>query len=146
MTLAFASNAPKECRFALEELLFFNPRQKRVRDGILNSVEQFGQPLVEESGCGLTVRLGDHAVQTLFAFDRDRRRTAPVGVVLFLRTSPVVLTVIHVAVHPAYALQGCNGEMGLGIVLVEKVKDIARQIVGVKRVDFFYRQEVSLRI
>jgi len=146
MTIVFASSAPKKCRCALEKLLFLNPRQQRVRNGILNSLEQFGQPLVEETGGGLTVRLGDHAVQNLFAFDRDRHRTAPVGVVIFLRITPVALTVIHIAVHPAYSLKGLNGEMGLGLALVEKVKEIAKQIVGVNRVDFFYRQEVRLRI
>ena len=35
---------------------------------------------------------------------------------------------------------------GLGVTLVEKVKEIAARIVGVERIVFFYRQEVVMRV
>jgi len=57
----------------LEDLLFFNPRQHLVRQGIINSLTQFGHPRVEEAADGLSVRVGDHEAQTLFAFDRERK-------------------------------------------------------------------------
>lgn len=146
MNLVFSSKVPKQCRAALEEMLFFNPRQHRVRKGIVNSLQQFGHPRVEETADGLSVRIGDREAQTLFTFDRDRRGGDPIGVVVFLRTSPVEITVLHVAVHPDYALQGRRGGLGLGVILVEKVKEIASRIVGVEKVSFFYRQEVVLRV
>lgn len=142
----FSSKVPKQCRAALEEMLFFNPRQHRVREGIVNSLEQFGHPRLEETADGLSVRIGDREAQTLFAYDRDRRGGDPVGVVAFLRTSLAEITVLHVAVHPDYALQGRHAGLGLGVALVEKVKEIASRIVGVQKVGFFYRQEVVLRI
>ena len=43
-----------------------------------------------------------------------------VGVVVFLRTSPEEIAVMHVAVHPDYALQGSEAGLGLGVVLVER--------------------------
>ena len=146
MNLVFSSKAPKECRLALEDLLFFNPQQHRVREGIVNSLNQFGHPRVEETADGLSVRVGDQEAQTLFAFDRDRRASDPVGVVVFLRTSPAEIAVIHVAVHRSYALQGRRADVGVGVTLVEKVKEIARRIVGVQRIVFFYRNEVVLRV
>lgn len=146
MNLVFSSKAPKQCRSALEDMLFFNPRQHRVREGIVNSLEEFGHPRVEETADGLSVRVGDHEAQTLFAYDRDRRESDPVGVVVFLRTSPAEIAIIHVAVHQDYALQGQRAGVGLGVTLVEKVKEIASRIVGVQRIVFFYRREVVLRL
>ena len=146
MNLAFSSHAPKCCRSELEELLFLNPDQHRVREGIVHSLERFGHPQVVETPAGLGIRIGDQEAQTLFAFDRDHLGDEPVGIVLFLRTSREEITVLHVAVHPDYALQGTHGGAGLGVVLVDKVKEIAAKIVGVRRVAFFYRREVVLRV
>lgn len=146
MNLVFSSRVPSQCRSALEDLLFFNPQQHRVREGILESLEQFGQPRLEEIADGLSVRVGNHEAQTLFAYDRDRRGIDPVGVVVFLRTAPADLAIMHVAVRPDYSLQGRRGGVGLGLTLVEKVKEIAARIVGIKRIVFFYRQEVILKL
>jgi hypothetical protein len=146
VNLVFASKAPKECRPALEDLLFFNPAQHRVREGIVDSLKAFGHPRVVETADALSVRVGDQEAQTLFAFDQDRRGNEPVGVVVFLRTSPEEIAVIHVAVNRSYALQGQHAGVGLGVTLVEKVKEIASRIVGVKRIVFFYRREVVLRL
>jgi ribosomal protein S18 acetylase RimI-like enzyme len=143
--IAFSSKAPKESREELEELLFFNPRQFRVRSGILDSLRQFGHPRLEDVPDGLAVRVGDHEAQTLFAFDQDRRGGL-VGVVVFLRTTPTDIAIMHVAVHPDYALQGRHGGTGLGVALVEQVKSIASRIVGVKRIVFVYRNEVIIRL
>ena len=133
-------------RSALEELLFFNSRQYRVREGILDSLEQFGHPRIEETPEGLTVCVGNHDVQTLFAHDLDRRGEDLVGVVVFLRTLPDEVAIVHVAAHPDYALQGSRQPLGLGVTLVEKVKEIASRIVGVKKITFFYRHEVVIRL
>ena len=145
VNLVFSSQVSKRCRSALEDLLFFNPRQYRVREGIVNSLERFGHPQLEETAGDLSVRVGEHEAQTLFAYDRDHCGDDPVGVVVFLRTSPAEIAIMHVAVHPNYALQGSRAGVGLGVILVEKVKEIASQIVGVQRIVFFYRREVVIR-
>jgi hypothetical protein len=144
--LLFSSRVPTECRAALEELLFFNPRQYRVREGIINSLEHFGHPRLEEAAGALSIRVGKHEAQTLFAYDRDRLGKDPVGVVVFLRTSPTDVAIMHVAVHPDYALRGQEAGVGLGVTLVEKVKEIAARIAGIRKIIFFYRQEVVIRL
>lgn len=126
--------------------MFLNPRQHLVREGILHSLQQFGHPRLEESAAGLSVRVGNQEAQSLFAFDRERLGSDPVGVVVFLRTSPREMGILHVAVHPDYALQGNQAGMGLGVVLVEKVKEISARIVGIEKIVFFYRQEVVIRL
>jgi hypothetical protein len=145
-SLFLSSRAPKDCKDALEKLLFFNPRQHIVRDGIIESLKQFGHPRVEEGEDGLKLRIGDHEVQTLFAFDRKGRKSVLAGAIIFLRTAHEEISVLHVAVDPKYALQGKKAGMGLGVMLVEQVKEIASRIVGIKRIVFFYRQQVVIRL
>jgi hypothetical protein len=82
----------------------------------------------------------------LFAFDRDRLAKDPVGAVVFFRTSPDEMTILHVAVHEDYGLQGGEAGVGLGVTLVEKVKEIASRIVGIRRLAFFYRRQVVIRL
>ena len=146
VNIAFSSSAPLECREELEELLFFNPRQHKVREGILDSLAQFGHPRVEKAADRLVVRVGEQEAQTLFAFDQERLSRAPVGAVVFLRTNTEEIAIIHVAVEDSYALQSKSTGVGLGVTLVEKVKEIARRIAGVKRLVFFYRQHVVIRV
>ena len=146
MNLVFSSKVAKDARPALEELFFFNPRQHRVREGIVHSLGTFGHPRIEETPGGLSVRVGDQEAQTLFVFDQDRRGGNPIGIVVFIRTSPTDIAIAHVAVHPDYALQGRHAGQGLGLVLIEKVKEIAARIVGVRRIVLHYRQEIAIRI
>lgn len=146
MNLTFSSKAAKQCRPALEELLFFNPRQFRVREGIINSLQHFGHPRVEETENGLTIKVGEVEAQTLFAFKKAGRESDPIGLVVFLRTSREEIAILHIAVHAEYSLHGNREHLGLGVLLMEKVKEIATRIVGVERIVFFYRREVVIRV
>jgi hypothetical protein len=137
----------KQSRPALEELMFFNPSQFRVREGIMNSLAKFGHPRLEVSGDNLVVRVGDSDAQTLFAYDKDLHSSDPIGMVAFLRTSPAEIAIMHLAVREDYALQSRKkGDLGLGIILIEKVKEIAARIVGIERIIFFYRQNAVIRL
>ena len=142
MKLAFYSKVQKQCRPALENLLFFNSRQFRVRDGIIHSLEQFGHPRLEETADGLSVRVGDQETQTLFACDCGFAGCTPVGLVIFLRTSRTDMTIVHLAVHADYTFQGRHGGVGLGSVLVEEVREIAARIVGIEKLVLAYCQLV----
>ena len=146
MNLVFNSKTMKDARPALEELFFFNPRQYRVREGIVSSLGEFGHPRIEDTVSGLSIRIGNREAQTLFAFDRDRSENNPVGVVIFIRTSPTEISIVHMAVHPDYALQGRRAGLGLGLVLIEKVREIASRIVGVQRIILHYQQQIAIRI
>jgi len=147
VNLIFTSKVSKQSRPALEELMFFNPSQFRVRQGIINSLEKFGHPRLEESGDDLVVRVGISDAQTLFVHDADSKVKDPIGMVAFLRTSPSEIAIMHLAVREEYALQNRKqGDLGLGITLIEKVKEIAARIVGVEKIIFFYRQNAVIRL
>jgi len=147
VNLVFTSKVSKQSRPALEQLMFFNPSQFRVREGIINSLEKFGHPRLEESGDNLVVRVGGSEAQTLFVYNADSKSKDPIGMVAFLRTSPAEIAIMHLAVREEYALRNRRpGDLRLGIVLIEKVKEIATRIVGVEKIIFFYRQNAVIRL
>jgi hypothetical protein len=146
LNLVFTSKAMKDARPALEELFFFNPRQYRVREGIVSSLGQFGHPRIEDKADGLSIRVGNQEAQTLFAFDGDRSTGNPIGVVIFIRTDPAEMAILHLAVHPDYALPGHRAGLGLALVLIEKVREIASRIVGIQRIILHYQRDIVIRV
>ena len=58
-SISITSKLPLEQRVALEQLLFFNVNQHRVRLGIQQSIETYGAPEIFEQDGGLRIRVGD---------------------------------------------------------------------------------------
>jgi hypothetical protein len=144
--LVFSSKVQEQSHEAVENLFFLNPRQHRVRAGIVDALEKFGHPWLEEKDHSIYLRVGDKDAQTLFAFDASRAGSDPVGVVVFPRSSPTEIVIMHMAVHPDYALQGLRTSLGLGLALIDKLKEIASRIRGVKRLVLCYKQGVIIRL
>src|SRR5450759_1972518 len=97
-SIGIACKLPIEQRAALEQLLFFNVNQHRVRVGIQQSIETYGVPEIYEHDGGLRVRVGDIAgVPTLVAFSYLGR---PLGVAVFVRSSHERFAVLHLGVEP----------------------------------------------
>jgi len=126
--------------------MFFNPDQFRVRDGIVSALHKFGHPRIEETADGISIRVADLEAQTLFAFDHVRYGNDPVGVVAFIRTSPEELAIMHIAVHEDYTMQGSRAGLSLAFVLIEKIREIALRIAGIKQIIFFYRKDWVMRL
>ena len=59
-SIGITSKLPVDQRNALEQLLFFNVNQHRVRIGIQQSIETYGVPEIYEQDGGLRVRVGRH--------------------------------------------------------------------------------------
>ena len=154
MNIVFFSTAQKACLRAVEDLLYFNPRQERVREGIAFSLELFGAPQVVVDRYGVCIRVGGNRLPTLFAYDLSARNGHdpkhgngdPVGLVVYSQTDPEVVTVVHLAVHPDYTVRGCHGGPGLAVVLMDKVKDVASRLGGVRRLVLAYRPEIVLTL
>src|SRR6202022_2438506 len=97
-SIEITSKLPANQRPALEQLLFFNVNQHRVRVGIQQSIETYGVPEIYEHDGGLRVRVGDIAgVQTLFAISDMGR---PLGVAVFVRSAHERFAVLHLGVEP----------------------------------------------
>jgi hypothetical protein len=133
-------------RDSVESLFFFNPRQRLLRDGIRLSVEQFGRPEILERDGHLWIGLRSGAMQCLFARDRSRESGRLAGVALYMRAVPEILSITHLAVDPDYAAGGSCGGDGIGLRLIEKVRQIARRINGVRLLELPYKPRCFLPV
>jgi hypothetical protein len=141
--IVFSASVPVGMRGAVEALFFLNRRQQLLHRAISSTIEQTGIPKIMELDGRVWIDVPSHAMQCLFACDGA---FAPIGVALYERPSTDILSVCHLAVDPAYAFGGIHGGGGLGLLLIERVKEIARRIKGVTRVQIPYRDQCFLRL
>ncbi|HEX3845835.1 MAG TPA: hypothetical protein VHV81_00520, partial [Steroidobacteraceae bacterium] len=100
--IAITSSLSVDQLAALEQLLFFNVNQHRVRVGIQQSIETYGVPEIYEQDGSLQVRVGTIAgVQTLFAISDLGK---PLGVAVFVRPAHERFAVLHLGVDPRLSL------------------------------------------
>lgn len=132
-------------RAALEELLFFNPGQRRLTAGIEESIARHGAPdVVAESG-ELQIRVGALGrVQALFALESAEDRERLVGVVIYCRLSLEELVILHVAVNERFASTGPKAYSGIVLRLFQTVRDVAARLKGVRTI-LMYRSNGPFR-
>lgn len=134
---------PVEQRTALEQLLFFNVNQHRVRLGIQQSIDTYGVPEIYEHDGGLRVRVGDVAgVQTLFAVSDTGR---PLGVAVFVRSAHERFAVLHLGVEPRL---GATPELNRRVLLklMHEIRRAARRTRGVDRIELVYKDCHAVRL
>jgi hypothetical protein len=147
----------------LEELVFFNPRQRDAEAAITEAVDLYGPPAIVGDETGLRVVVGTRDdVQCLFALapvGHPRSAAAlgtPVspptagelelaGIVMYLRISGKEIVVLHIGVAEAYCR---SRRSGLEVVsaLVRTVRAAARRLRGVERLTMLYLQGRQFRI
>ena len=142
----FVSAVDCEYAGAVESMFFFHPHQQGLMEPIRRSVEAWGTPEILRRDNRIYLGIPQHDAQCLFARHRQREPQRPVGVVLYLRTRPEVLSLLHLAVGPAYAHDGAFGGLGLAQQLVSEVRHLARRIAGVRRVQLPYCEERYLPV
>ena len=134
---------PLDQRAALEQLLFFNVNQHRVRIGIQQSIETYGVPEICEHDGGLTIRVGDiEGVQTLFAVSDERRL---LGVAVFVRLALERFGVLHLGVQQPYRLAP---EVNIRVLLklMHEIRGAARRTQGVDRIELVYKDRHAVRL
>ncbi|HEY5265091.1 MAG TPA: hypothetical protein VIJ37_08860 [Steroidobacteraceae bacterium] len=127
----------------MEQLLFFNVNQHRVRTGILQSIDTYGVPEIYEHEGGLRVRVGDIAgVQTLYAISHQGR---PVGVAVFVRSAHERFAVLHLGVEPHLSM---TPELNTRVLLklMHEIRSAARRTHGVDRIELVYKDSHSVRL
>ncbi len=142
-SIGITSKLPVQHRDALEQLLFFNVNQHRVRNGIQQSIETYGVPEIYEHEGGLRVRVGDIAeVQTLFAVAESGK---PLGVAVFVRSAHERFVVLHLGVEPrAGAIPKVNTRVL--IKLMHEIRSTARRTRGVERIELVYKDRHAVRL
>ena len=119
----------------LEQLLFFDPGQHAVHSAIVDSIEMFGEPFVENDGEHLRVNVRKlDEVQTLFAFDDD----ILAGLLVYSRVSIEKLVVIHIVVREDYSSCGKFASRLLLIRMSQKLRESARRIKGIETIRVMY--------
>jgi hypothetical protein len=142
-TIGITSKLPLDQRVALEQLLFFNVNQHRVRVGIQQSIEVYGAPEICEHEGGLAVRVGDiEGVQTLFAVSGDGR---PLGVAVFVRLARERFVVLHLGVQPRFS---ASAEVNTRVLLrlMHEIRGAARRTQGVDRIELVYKDRHAVRL
>jgi hypothetical protein len=97
--LVFSAFINKSYLDDLQEILFFNPHQKKYKNKIINAIHLCGKPEVIEENNLITIQLDKNQLQqTLFVLDKseDKRLLA---LIIFKKESDVV-EVIHLAFAP----------------------------------------------
>ena len=142
-SIGITSKLAAEQRPALEQLLFFNVNQHRVRVGIQQSIDTYGVPEIYEEDGGLRVRVGDIAgVQTLFAISDAGR---PVGVAVFVRSAHERFAVLHLGVDPRLSLTADQSTRVL-LKLMHEIRSTARRTRGVDCIELVYKFRHAVRL
>jgi hypothetical protein len=128
---------PSEQRAALEQLLFFNGNQHRVRSGIEASIETYGVPEICEDEGGLRIRVGDvEGVQTLFAVSE---RGQPIGAAVFVRLAEERFVVLHLGVEARSSASPDRNRRVL-LKLMHEIRGAARRTRGVEHIELVYKR------
>ena len=142
-SIEITSRLPAERRPALEQLLFFNANQHRVRVGIQQSIDTYGVPELYEQDGGLRIRVGNiSGVQTLFAVTDEGR---PIGVAVFVRAAHERFAVLHLGVatnfgwHPAISTR-------VLLKLMHEIRSTARRTRGVDCIELVYKIRHAVRL
>jgi hypothetical protein len=134
---------PADQRAALEQLLFFNVNQHRVRLGIQESIETYGVPEIHEQDGGLSIRVGDiEGVQSLFAVSDDGR---PLGVAVFVRLARERFVVLHLGVQQPFTV-GADLNRRILLKLMHEIRSAARRTHGVDRIELVYKHRHAVRL
>lgn len=142
----FRSSLPPAYHQALEELVFFNPRQHAAEAGITQAVDLYGTPAIEHDGNGLRVAVGKRSdAQCLFALVDEGGAAKLAGMVMYLRVSKREVVVLHIGVAEAFCR---SRRAGLEVVtaLVRTVRAAARRLRGVEQLTMLYLQGRQFRI
>jgi hypothetical protein len=136
--ITITSKLAAKQRLMLEQLLFFNVNQHRVRGGIEESIATYGKPEIVEQDGFLRICVGDNAdVQSLFAVSESGR---PLGLAVYLRRETERFIVLHVGVEC-----GTDGQVGTNtavlLKLMHEIRGAARRTRGVAQIELVYKRE-----
>jgi len=140
-SVSITSKLAANQRAALEQVLFFNENQYRVRDGIEQSIATYGVPEIYEHDGNLRIRVGTtEGVQSLFAVSANG---CPIGVAVFVRVAEDRFVVLHLGVATR---AGDPANSAVLIKLMHEIRGAARRTRGVERIEFVYKDRNPMRL
>ena len=140
--VTFTSRVAAEHRRTLERLLFFNGCQDRVANGIVDVIDRYGPPVIQEVGEWLRVKVtGLPDVQSLFAVESATGR--PLGVAVYMRADLEHVTVLHLGLSEEYCAGGERRQLNLLLRLLKEIRRSSRRMKGVRRLNVLYGTQRS---
>ena len=144
--LTFTSVLGRDHRDALERLLFFNPNQAKVVDGVAFVVRRYGIPRIDVDNERLRVRVDSRVeAQTLFV-TASRPATHDLAAVAVYTREEDALVVLYVALHEAYSSGGPHEHLGALGRLVDELKRIGGHVRGVQWLSLYLGRPTPTRI
>ncbi len=141
----FSSVLPSDRYEELADVTFFNRQQERFRTDIVGAIERYGIPEIVVTKDALRFTVGDLGeVQALYALDGGTERGRLAGVILYARTSPEKIVVLHIVVAPEYASNGPQSDRLLALKLIEQLRKLGRAIKGVTKIEILYGGRATL--
>jgi hypothetical protein len=135
----YSSVLPSAHYDELAHLVFFNRQQERFRANIVHAIERYGVPEIVATKDALRFTVGRFGeVQTLYALDGGTTRSRLAGVMLFARTSPERLVLLHIGVAPEYASNGPRSDRLLVLKLIDQLKKLGSAIKGITQIEILY--------
>jgi len=129
------SQLPVRYRDALEQLVFFNDEQWRIRAAMLHSIERYGNPRIIERDQHLVLELDRRSdVQTLFVLMEAPSGATLSGIVVYTREESS-LRVIYVGLAPN-AAYGFGGSDYLLVEIFRLLQTIGQQVRGIRFIEF----------
>lgn len=146
-SITFSSILGNEHYDALEQILFFNPQQDKALSGIHHSVDEYGVPSIVVEGDRLRVAVtGLPGTQTLFALHKSNTEVDVAGVMVYARTDPENLVLLHIAVKQEYTRSGIYADEMLVSRFMTQLRDIARRLKGVRSITLKYGSGLTLPV
>ena len=131
----FHSKIRKEYSNQLENLFFFNERQSRYYNKIIELVEKYGEPNIAKYGDYIIIELEKVGTECLFASYGPKL----VGVMVYkINKFSKSISVIHIAIEDNYTMRGKYAKKDLVNKMLEKLKEIARKIYRLGELNIFY--------
>jgi hypothetical protein len=131
LSLEWRTWLPETVKPSLQDLFYFNPRQRCYYQEIIASVEQFGDPEIFHATEGITLVLPKlPEAHCLFACDGVSG--ALCGVAIYVRHGLEEMEILHLAISREWQADG--NVAGTTALVVGKIVEIARAIKGIERV------------
>ena len=135
--IVFTSNLPTRYRRHLEELLFFNPGQERVRAKVADINSRYGAPRIDASNGRLSVVLeSSRPPQTLFVLEGEDGRESLIGAMVYLREDDT-LSLLHMAVRQDWTGIRADGGAPIVLSMADQLRSIARRVNGIRSITMF---------
>jgi hypothetical protein len=132
----------------LANLMFFNLKQHRFRDDIVNAIELYGVPQIVTTDRSLRFsveKLGE--VQTLYALDGDAQTGRLAGVMIYARVSDDRIVLLHMGIAAQYQSGGPASHNLLALRMIGRLKRVGKTLKGVRCLEILYgRRAAALRV